>query len=229
MKYDNSDQLCEQISSEYDGTCLLHYSCGKDSIASWLQLRRYFKKIVPIYYHATPGLSFVEDYLKYSEDFFKTKIIRLPNPSFLKQLGTGVFQTPESWKIIKQSKLFYYTHENYKDFVKEDYKINDNVLCAVGVRSADSLVRGFVIKKYGAVNLKKKNFYPIFDWNIEKLIKELKESKIKLPDDYKMFGRSLDGIDYRFVKTIKEQKPEDFEKIKTFFPLIELELKRYEL
>lgn len=48
----------------------------------------------------------------------------------------------------------------------------------------------------------------------------------QLPVDYKLFGRTFDGIDYRFLKPIKENFPRDYEKIITWFPLAELELFR---
>ena len=54
------------------------------------------------------------------------------------------------------------------------------------------------------------------------------DNDVKLPIDYEMFGKSFDGLDYRFLKPIKERFPEDYAKIKEFFPLIDLEILRYD-
>jgi len=45
------------------GTILLAFSCGKDAIATWLECRKHFERIVPFYMYLVPGLSFVEDSL----------------------------------------------------------------------------------------------------------------------------------------------------------------------
>ena len=40
-----------------------------------------------------------------------------------------------------------------------------------------------------------------------------------LPVDYEMFGRSFDGIDYRFISPIKERFPDDYARILEWFPM----------
>jgi hypothetical protein len=51
---------------------------------------------------------------------------------------------------------------------------------------------------------------------------------VKLPIDYELFGRSFDGIDYRFAKPLRERLPEDYERIKFWFPLIDVEILSHE-
>ena len=80
----------------------------------------------------------------------------------------------------------------------------------------------------GSVNFKKRHFYPIFDWNIEDLKNCLRDNNVKLPVDYEMWGKSFDGIDYRFIKPLKERFPADYDKLKELFPLLDLEIMRYE-
>jgi hypothetical protein len=84
------------------------------------------------------------------------------------------------------------------------------------------------IKTYGAINVKRKQFYPCANWNMDKLIVEIKESKIKLIKDYSVWGRSFDGVDYRFLHLVKKNYIKDYNKILEYFPLLELELLRHE-
>ena len=56
----------------------------------------------------------------------------------------------------------------------------------------------------------------------------IKRHGIKLPVDYKLFGRTFDGIDYRFVGPLRKHLPEDFERLRFWFPLIDLEILRRE-
>ena len=44
----SGESLCRTMAEECD-TAILAFSTGKDSIAAWLQLRKYFKHIVPYY------------------------------------------------------------------------------------------------------------------------------------------------------------------------------------
>lgn len=72
-------------------------------------------------------------------------------------------------------------------------------LTAVGVRAADSQNRYTMFKKLGmgaAVNVPSGKFYPVFDWNKEKLLSEIARAGVKLPVNYRVFGKTFDGPDF---------------------------------
>ena len=94
IEYTNSAELCERMAQECD-TAIIAFSTGKDSIAAWLQMRRYFKHIVPYYCYSVPNLGFVERSLAYYEDFFGTHIYRLPHRSLYRWMRGLVFQPPD--------------------------------------------------------------------------------------------------------------------------------------
>lgn len=229
MIYKNSIELCEQIAERTKGVTLLRFSCGKDAIACWIQLRRYFHTIIPIYHYLHPDLQFVNDSLSYYEDFFKTEIIRVPNSKLYQHLNSGLYQDVDSWRGVQEYQLPNFDNDDVNEIVKKQRGIDKYTMTAIGVRAADSLNRQLSIKKHGAVNEGRKTFYPVYDWNIEKLATEIKQAGCKLPIDYKIWGKSFDGLDYRFIKPLKEHFPNDYEKIKVLFPLIDVELKRYEI
>ena len=54
----------------------------------------------------------------------------------------------------------------------------------------------------------------------------LRPRGLKLPIDYKWFGRSFDGIDYRFISKLRLHSPEDYERILEWFPLADLDIFR---
>ena len=227
MTYNTSDELCQQIAERTNGVALLRFSCGKDAIASWIQMRRYFKQIVPIYHYLHPDLNFINKSLAYYEDVFETKIIRVPNQMLYKHLNSGLFQTQKTWKHILKMGIPNFDNDDVKGYVKDDLGLDAGVLTGIGVRSADSLNRWRTINKYGAVNENRQTFYPVYDWDIEKLVSEIKQANIKLPIDYKIWGKSFDGLDYRFIKPLKDHFPDDYEKLKEYFPLIDVEILRY--
>ena len=223
--FESSKQLLEHLSKQTDSV-ILGFSRGKESICCWLELKKYFKNIYPYHLDVIPNLKFVEESLKYFENYFNQKIERYTHPSFYRLLDNDVFQTPETSKALKN--ISFYRHLDYKD-IQEDMRFKYNIpdaLTAIGIRQADSPLRFSAINKHGSISYKLKQFYPLFDWKKSDIIKCIKENNINLPIDYKIFGMSFDGIDYRFMKPLRDNLPEDFHTIKTFFPLIELDILR---
>ena len=230
LDYHSSAELCQQMAQECD-TAILAFSTGKDSIAAWLQMRKYFKRIVPYYCSCVPGLEFVEKSLAYYEDFFGTHIYRLPHRSLYRWLRGMVFQSPPHVTKVEALDL---PGEEYDDamigeLVRELGRLPDGAYVGTGVRMADSPMRRVGLMTHGCINHNQKRFYPVYDWKKADLLAAFDESGVKLPPDYKLFGRTFDGIDYRFLKPIKEHYPKDYEKILEWFPLAELEIMRREM
>ncbi len=219
--------MCEYLAGENDQV-ILAFSCGKDSIGAWLQLRRFFRRIVPYYCYLIPDLEFVERSLAYYEDFFETKICRLPHPSLYRMLNNLVFQAPENCAIIEEMDLPDIDYGDIREVVVKDNEMPRSTYVANGTRLVDSLARRIAMKRFGPINRREKKFYPIFDWRKERLTDELRRAGVRLPVDYLMFGRSFDGIDYRFLKPVADKFPKDYKKILEIFPLAELELRRRE-
>lgn len=230
IEYANSAELCEQMAAECD-TAILAFSTGKDSIAAWLQMRRYFTRIVPYYCYCVPGLEFVEESLRYYEDFFGCHIYRLPHRSFFRWLRGYVYQPPARATTIERADLpsdEEYNDDTIGDLIRNCAQLPDGAYVGNGVRMADSPYRRIGLKTHGAINHNAKRFYPVYDWKKEDLMRAFLESGVKLPVDYRLFGRTFDGLDYRFLKPIKEHYPRDYEKIMDWFPLAELEIRRRE-
>lgn len=208
-----------------DDPILLSFSCGKDSIALWLTLKEHFN-IIPFYLYLVPDLDFVESSLAYYEKFFNTHIVRVPHPSLYRMLNNLVFQPPERVAYIISCDLPNFTYDDVSKMVGDKYGLKDP-FTASGVRAADSPNRRSSIMKHSPVTWKRKYFYPIWDMKIDQVVSLLGKNKVKLPIDYRVFGRSFDGIDHRFLSVIKKNFPADYSKILDWFPLADLEIMRY--
>lgn len=222
------DDLTAYAASISDNRCLLSFSCGKDAVAAWIQLKRYFKEIIPVYLYLVPGLSFVERSIKYYEEQFGTRIIQMPTPALYRMMGNYVFQKPSSRKAIKKLNIPEFDFDDVFRVVREDLDLPPTTYTAVGVRVNDSLTRRASVKRFGPINHKRKQFYPVYDWNKQRLIDEISAANLQLAEDYHVWGRSFDGLHYPFLKPLKDHYPEDYEKVKQLFPLCDLELKRFE-
>ena len=228
LSYTNSDELCEQMAQECD-TVLLSFSCGKDSIASWIQCRKYFKHIIPYYRYLVPDLKFVDESIEYYEQVFGQHIYKLPSPNFYRLIRDGVFQSPERWDAIcsiDDLPTAEYTETVLADIVREVGKLPPFAYCAVGNRASDSPMRRMSIAKSGAVNHNKKTFFPIYDWNKDRLLSEIDGAGIKLSADYNIWSNTFDSLTYKYLSRMRDTFPDDYNRIIDAFPMAQLEFMR---
>lgn len=219
------EQVIVRIRETTD-TVILAFSCGKDSIAAWLALRPHFQRIIPYYMYLVPGLGFVERSLGYYERFFGCRIMRLPHPSLYRMLNCGVMQPPDRAAKLATMGLPEFDYADIQGELRKELELGPECYVANGVRAVDSPQRMMALRKYGAINHAKRQFFPIWDWRKDRLIAEIERSGVRLPVDYRMFGRSFDGIDYRFLRPLRDTYPEDYARVLNWFPLADLEIAR---
>ena len=207
---------------------LLAFSCGKDAVATWLAIREHFDEIVPYYLYLVPDLEFVNESIDYYERYFGTKIVQLPHPSVHRMLNNFVFQPPQNCKVIEQAGLPDFDYLDIQAVMCERYNLPKKTLVADGVRAADSPMRRVAINTHGSISYKQLKYHPIWDWKKADLVECFKKHNVKLAVDYKIFGRSFDGIDLRFLYLIREHFPSDYQKILNLYPLADLEVFRWE-
>lgn len=202
--------------------CVVSFSGGKDAIATVQSLIDSQCKIADIFYlYTVPDLSFVEEHLKKCENWLGMPILRLPHPSLIRMLKNTVFQEPKRYRL---SHIVNYKNEDIDKWVQKTYKSS---LQCLGVRVNDSLNRRAAYVRFGAhFNEKRKTCWPIFDWNTSQVVDAVRRSGVGLPVDYRMFGRSFDGIHFQYLAPIAHYFPEDFERICYYFPLARLEFMR---
>lgn len=213
---------------EHQAETLLAFSTGKDAVAAWLAIRDRFERVHPYYLYLVPGLEFVEESLSYYEQFFGEKIIRLPHPSLHRWLNNFTFQPPERCLVIEQAGLPNHDYGMIRQAMCEMRGVPENTMVADGVRAADSPMRRVAINTHGPISWNQGKYHPIWDWRKKDLIDCFIRAGVKLPVDYKLFGRSFDGIDLRFLLPLKRYRPADYKRVLEWFPLADLEVFRWE-
>jgi len=191
------------------GDTILAFSCGKDAIAAWLAIREHFDRIVPYYLYLVPDLEFVDEALDYYERFFGQRIMRFPHPSLNRMLDNFVFQPPERCLVIEQAALLKFDYADIREGIVDSENLPENTMVADGVRAADSPMRRLAIQKYGTISERQHKYHPVWDWKKDDLIACFRHHGVKLPVDYKLFGRTFDGIDLRFLVPLKKHRPAD--------------------
>lgn len=230
-----SIETCKTV-ADISPSAILSFSMGKDSIGAYIHMQRYFENVEFVFLYMIPDLEFQNIALDYYEHKLGKHVVRFPHPSLYRQLYGHMYQHPRNLDIIydfevrkdnPEGWLYKVTYDDIFNAAKIHLGMPDNTFVGTGVRSDDSVMRRSTISKYGAINYNRKQFFPVHDWSTKHLIEEIRQSGIKLPIDYKIWGRSFDGFDYRFLKGLKDNFPRDYEKVMEFFPLVDLEFLRY--
>lgn len=221
-----STEVLERLKAQNDPV-ILCFSCGKDSIATWIALEEAGIDFTPVYLWYVPHLSFVDDELEYFERKLGKKIHAYPHPSFYRWLNSLVAQAPERIRVIEAAKLPEPTYEQLWDLVREDLNL-PNAWLADGVRAADSIVRRASFVRNGVMKGRSRKVSPIADWLKGEVYDAIERRGIELPIDYEIWGRSFDGLDYRFIAPMRDKLPDDFARLKEWFPLIEADIVRNE-
>lgn len=134
MQFENGNELCSHIHRVTGDTVILSFSGGKDSVGAYIQLKRHFGNVVPVYMYTVPGLKFVEDSLRYYEEQVMGRhILRFPHPSLFRLLNNLILQSPEHCRIIERADLPIYDYDALFQIVREVYGISDDAYVATGV------------------------------------------------------------------------------------------------
>lgn len=208
---------------------LLAFSRGKDSLATWLALRDDGVEVVPFHLYRIPGLRFVDESVKIFEDYFQTRIRQYPHPALYRWLNNLVFQAPENIRTIEAAALVEYDYDDLHQIIKEDLDLPDETWVADGCRACDSPNRRSAFKMRGPWRKAGWKVSPIWDWRIKHVREVQGRHRCPVAVDYEWFGRSFDGIDYRFVEPLSRFAPDDFERLREWFPLVDLEIFRHGL
>lgn len=235
-KWQSSDYLCQELAEKTD-TVLLAFSLGKDSVAAYLQLKRFFRNVHLYYYYIAPGIPFIDASVRYYEDVFGQKIVQVPSASFLENVNDLLFLDVNTALIVNELRqdlptFLKNSHSEMNDilstYAKSLLNIPLDTITADGNRADDNSMRRTSLIMHSPFSKNRNHFRPIYDWSKKEVLQVIKDANIKLPIDYRIWGRSFDGIDYKFTKGLKDNLPNSYEYLRSWYPCIDLELKKYE-
>ncbi len=206
------------------------FSMGKDAIAAFLALRDVpGLELTAHYSYLVPGLEFVDTWIAYYERRLGVRIHQIPHYSLFRYLQHDVFQTPRSHAQLRPFRFEHYKNADMHDHAREVCGVPRSTYIATGVRAADSPVRRTTFAVNGALNPWMRTFCPVFDWTIADVAGAIARAGLVLPVDYLLFGRSFDGIDFRFLAKIRDHFPRDYARILDFVPMADMEIFRRHL
>lgn len=221
---EETDRLCETIAKKSNGTIFLMLSAGKDSLAAWLQLRRWFRRIIPFHCASIPGYEFKKAYLDYLEYEFQTKILRLMGEDLMMALSRYVYQE-SPWMcdmIDEELDVEDYSKLDILGYLRMKYNL-PRAWCACGISAFDSIDRMIYCRKTGGKSDENRTFYPCWNWPRKEIIGAIRDSGLKLSSEYKYCKRSLGGVPCStYNKVLMEHYPKDWERLLKWYPLAEV-------
>lgn len=217
--------LCEEIAERSNGVSFLLFSGGKDSLCAWLQLRRYFRRIIPVHCASIPHMAYKDAYLDYCEYEFQTRILRMMGEDLKMALARHVYQetVDQCNRIDKMIRpVEDYDKLTILSYLRYKYNL-PRAWCAVGISASDSIDRRIYCNQTGGKSEEHRTFYPCWDWPRSEILKAIKESGLKLSSEYKYSKRSIGGVPSATYNAIlAEHYPNDFDKVRFFYPMCDI-------
>ena len=221
-----SRSLCEAIAAATGGVCFLGFSRGKDSIAAWLYLRKFFSRIIPFHCASVPGLSFVDESLRYYEKAFGTSILRFMDGAVTAAIDNLIWQPPGSEDEVNAMELWHFDKHDIIETLQKEMNL-PRAWCAFGINLSDSIDRRIYVSKNKGRNPERMTFYPCWDWSKAQIVQTVRVAGLNLPADYRMAARSMAAVpSYRHLLRMEAMFPEDFRRVEAAFPMIRAELAR---
>ncbi|MGQ0774568.1 MAG: hypothetical protein ACT4NY_09145 [Pseudonocardiales bacterium] len=223
-----SDELCAWVREQTD-TVLLGLSFGKDSLASFERLRRHWPvhAICGYSLYSIPGLEFQRRQVTYYREALGIRVLSFPHASAYRLIAHSVFQPPSHLPVIIAHAFPPVDYGMIYSVAADGARFDpDTTWVATGIRAADSPIRRVGIMSRGPYDLSRRVFFPVWDYRKPDVLAALDRLGVPLPVDYRLFGRTFDGCDYRFVKPLAEHFPEDYERLRRWMPLVDVEFLR---
>lgn len=220
----STDALCREIAQKSHGTCFLMFSGGKDSVAAWVHLSGYFKRIIPFHCASIPHLKYKEKMLDYYETMFQTRILRLMGEDLKMALVRHIYQlTPWECDQIDEEigEVEDYGKLDILEYLRKEFSL-PRAWCAVGISANDSIDRRIYCNKTGGKNKSNRTFYPCWDWTRSQLLEAIREAGMGISPEYRYCKRSMGGVpSATYNKVLMEHFPDDWKETLRWYPLAE--------
>lgn len=205
--------------SKVTDSVIVAFSGGKESIVTLDLCCKHFKNVKAFFLYIVPDLSFQEKTISWYENKYDIQITRLPHMETSQLFKYGCFRKEDyTIPIISINDIYKYVRLK-----------NEMWWVAAGERINDSIVRRAMMKKSGSVDVQRGRFYPVINWNKREILDYIKFHKLYLGTDSRAMGHSWKGLLGEDMLFLKENLPDDYEKVLKIYPFAAGLAKRCEI
>lgn len=212
----SATEIIDKVSGQTDRVVLFHSASGKDSIALLDLIAPRFKEVVCAYMYIVKDLQHINRYISYAINKYpNVKFVQIPHFALASYRKVGYMGCAKNGK---QKQL---TMAKLTDIVRERYGID---WAFFGFKQSDSLNRRTMLRTYEdeAINRKSKKCYPLSLYKNRDVLAYIEREGLIKPERYgnaQSAGTNISDMDY--LLWLRENFPQDLQKILKEFPLVE--------
>jgi phosphoadenosine phosphosulfate reductase len=196
---------------------LVCYSGGKDSLVVLDLCTRVFSRVVALHLPFIPGMPWSVEMIDYAKSRWGVEVVQAPSPTLIQAVANGIYRiSHHRYNEIKDIGF-----RNTYHAVADDLGID---CIATGAKRIDSFR---TMGKPDGADTGEKLFCPIYRWRTAEVIAYLAANGIMMPSSD---GRRSSGFDLTTpnILWMHDERPQDYEYVRKFFPLVEAVVKRRE-
>lgn len=204
--------------SKITDSVIVAFSGGKESIVVLDLCFKYFKHVQPYYMYICPNLSFQDKMIKWYENKYDTEIIQIPHMQVCEFFHYGSFRPPDpTFPVVSMNDIY--------DYIREKTGM---YWIAVGERMDDSLIRRGRIHNSSSIDEDRGRLYPVAMWHKKEVLDYITYHRLYRDEYSRKAGFSFPNLAPPELKILKDNFPEDYEKILHLYPFADAGVKRLE-
>lgn len=198
---------------------ILFYSCGKDSIVTLDLMYEYFDEIICVFMYFVKDLNHINKWLDWAKTRYpKIRMVQVPHWNLTYILRSGLFCVPNP-----KVKVFKVAHVD--ESLRLKYGINYTFY---GMKKADGLNRRLMLNTYQNSISDTNKVYPLSEWTNREVLAYMKMKKLPEPVRYSKNASGGVGFNLDCFLYLRNNYPQDLEKILNTFPMSEKILYDYD-
>lgn len=220
---DRAKDIIKTVAEKTDRVILFHSASGKDSIALLDLLSPYFKEILCVYMYVVKDLSHINRYISYaSKKYANAKFVQIPHFAVYSYRKTGYMG------CIKNEKQRLYTMAQLTEVIRGKYGLE---WAFFGFKQSDSMNRRLMLRTYRdeAINEPQQKCYPLSSYKNKDVLQYIESKGLVKPEKYGNAQSAGTNIsDIKYLLFLKNNYPDDLNKVLQEYPLVERKLFEYE-
>ena len=205
---------------EHTDSAIVFCSLGKDSLVTLDMIYPKFERIVCVFMYFVPHLEHIDRWVNWVQTRYpKVEFLQVPhwNLSYILRAGLYCVQHPKV-KLIKLA-----------DVIKA-IRLKTGIQYAfLGMKKADGMNRRLMLKGYEEEDyIHNGAAYPLADWTQKDVLAYMKQANLPEPIRYSLKASSGTGFNIDCFLWLRENFPQDLQKIYRTFPMSERILFEYE-
>lgn len=201
-------------------SAMLFCSFGKDSLVLLDLLYPRFKRILCVFMYFVKDLEHINRWIKWAQAKYpKAEFIQVPHWNLTYILRSGLYCVPNpNVKIMKLADVVKAMRLKYGI----DY-------CFLGMKKADGMNRRLMLNTYEEDGYEHNGLvYPLADWTQKDILSYMKQHNLPTPIRYSLKASSGVGFNEDCLLWLRNNYPQDLQKIYKVFPMAERVLFEYD-